>query len=129
MSGGYFEYKDSYYLQKFINEIRVALDDNKTQKKVLKKAYDEHKCEFVTYETYEPKETLDQFGEPRWVRDYRLTKKQIKLLEDTIFDCEILKEKLHIIDWCFSGDTGKDYLERNLIDLSSRQTERYGNKS
>ena len=125
MSGGYFDYRDNSTLLDIINEIRVAIHDNFTQKKVLKDFYNKEEDRWEKYETWGPEQTSDQFGTDRWVRDYRLTQEQIKLLEDVIFDCEILRKKLHSIDWCFSDDIGPEDMEKELRALTKKQMKRY----
>ena len=42
------------------------------------------------------------------------------------FDCEILKKKLHSINFCFSDDTGPEDMEKELKELTKVQIERYG---
>ena len=126
MSGGYFDYRDNSTLQDFIDGIRVAIHDNFTQKKVLKEFYNSEKVRWEKYKSWGPEITSDNFGTDRWVRDYRLTQEQIRLLEDVIFDCKILKKKLHSIDLCFSDDTGPEDMEKELKELTKVQIERYG---
>ena len=84
MSGGYFDYRDNSTLQDFIDGIRVAIHDNFTQKKVVKEFYNSEKVRWEKYESWGPEITSDNFGTDRWVRDYRLTQEQIRLLEDVI---------------------------------------------
>ena len=126
MSGGYFNYNDNSTLQLFIDGIRVVIHDNFTQKKVLKDFYNRKDDRWEKYESWGPEQTSDNFGTDRWVRDYRLTKNQINLLEDVIFDCEILRKKLHSFDWCFSGDTGAEDMEKELKELTKKQIKKYG---
>ena len=126
MSGGYFDYRDNSTLQDFINGIKVAIHDNFTQKKVVKDFYNGEEDRWEKYESWGPEQTSDHFGTDRWVRDYRLNQEQINLLNDVIFDCEILRKKLHSIDWCFSGDTGTEDMEKELKELARIQVERYG---
>ena len=125
MSGGYFDYRDNSSLLDFVNGIRVVIHDNFIQKKVLNDFYNIKEDIWEKYETWEPVQTSDQFGTDRWVRDYRLTQEQIKLLEDVIFDCEILRKKLHSIDWCFSDDIGTEDMEKELKALTKKQIKRY----
>ena len=125
MSGGYFDYRDNSSLLDFVNGIRVVIHDNFTQKKVLNDFYNIKEDIWEKYENWEPVQTSDKFGTDRWVRDYRLTQEQIKLLEDVIFDCEILRKKLHSIDWCFSDDIGTEDMEKELKALTKKQIKRY----
>ena len=56
-----------------------------------------------------------------------MTQEQIRLLEDVIFDCEILRKKLHSVDWCFSDDTGPADMEKDLLALTREQIKKYEN--